>query len=123
MSRYESLGTDGSINFPLETQPKLFEEKQAPTFFLRKSNKVLVALQIEEVKKSYIVAGDDFCNECFSKTYASVEFFVLFVMVRKERIRENKYQCFGLCIRLLKFQYKDIQILYMVHKNIHSFIT
>lgn len=41
MLRYESLGTDGLMNLPLDIQPKLCEEKQASTIFVRKSNKAL----------------------------------------------------------------------------------
>ena len=50
MLRYESLGTDGLMNFPLDTQPKLCEEKQAFTIFLRKFNKALVTMQMGETK-------------------------------------------------------------------------
>ena len=50
MLRYESLETDGLMNFPLDTQPKLCEEKQASTIFLRKFNKALVTMQMGETK-------------------------------------------------------------------------
>ena len=56
-------------------------------------------------KKYSTVAGEGFCNGCFNETYAS-HLFVLFAMVREERLGENKLQCFGICIRFRDFSRK-----------------